>query len=507
MTAMGGRCFRLIVACFLSLLSSVRTANPSAEQVLITTLLKNYDRNARPVLDRRRPTNVTFGLEVVQLVNVDDRNQMLTTNVWVRQRWRNELLTWKSANYSGVKTIRIDPRMVWIPDIVLYNSADSLFSGGLEKYKTRVILVQDGRHAWYSPASFRSTCTIDVTYFPFDEQTCTMKFGSWTFVVTDLDIEAEDTPTFSDKYVKSAEWDLIRASKKRNVQFYECCSIPLADVTIEMVIRRKPLFYVFNLITPCMIMLTMILLGFFLPPESGERITLSITVLLAMAVFLQLVAETLPRNSETIPLLGKFYITIMAEISMSLMCTCWVLNIHHRNSGRSIVKTPQWVEVFVLGWLAKILCVRKPGVDVEKISINNKHENRNDDDVIQVRVSPQDLKGKMSLNGEAHTLLSMSHVTPVCRSIGQIQKRFSQHNGDAKNSEEKENVSGDNLSRNLAVLTEHVKFSRDIEDNQKKWKHVAMVMDRFFFWFFILTVLTSTLVIFKERIRQGRDSS
>lgn len=326
-------------------------------------------------------------------------------------------------------------------------------------------------------------------------------------MVTDLDIEAEDTPTFSDKYVKSAEWDLIRASKKRNVQFYECCSIPLADVTIEMVIRRKPLFYVFNLITPCMIMLTMILLGFFLPPESGERITLSITVLLAMAVFLQLVAETLPRNSETIPLLGKFYITIMAEISMSLMCTCWVLNIHHRNSGRSIVKTPQWVEVFVLGWLAKILCVRKPGVQVEKISINNKHENRNDDDVIQVRVSPQDLKGKMSLNGEAHTLLSMSHVTPVCRSIGQIQKRFSQHNGDAKNSEEKENVSGDNLSRNLAVLTEHVKFSRDIEDNQKKWKHVAMVMDRFFFWFFILTVLTSTLVIFKERIRQGRDSS
>lgn len=49
---------------------SVQAANPSAEQALITTLLHSYDRNARPVLDRRRPTNVTFGLEVVQLVNV-----------------------------------------------------------------------------------------------------------------------------------------------------------------------------------------------------------------------------------------------------------------------------------------------------------------------------------------------------------------------------------------------------------------------------------------------------
>lgn len=188
-----------------------------------------------------------------------------------------------------------------------------------------------------------------------------------------------------------------------------------------------------------------------------------------------------------------------------------MLNIHHRNSGRSIVKTPQWVEIVVLGWLANILCVRKPGVETEKIPINNKRGDKdndcNDDDIIQVKVSPQDLKGKLSLNGEAHALLSMNHVTPVCRSITQIQKRFSQHNGNAKSSEEKENESGDSLARDLAVLAEHAKFSRDIEDNQKKWKHVAMVMDRFFFWFFILTVLISTLVIFKERIRQGRKSS
>lgn len=27
----------------------------------------------------------------------------------------------------------------------------------------------------------QSSCTIDVTYFPFDQQTCIMKFGSWTF--------------------------------------------------------------------------------------------------------------------------------------------------------------------------------------------------------------------------------------------------------------------------------------------------------------------------------------
>lgn len=67
---------------------------------------------------------------------------------------------------------------------------------------------------------------------------------------------------------------------------------------------------------------------------------------------------------------------------MFLMCICWVLNIYYRNFGCFIVKIFQWVEVFVFGWLVKILCVRKLGVEVEKIFINNKYENCNDDDVI-----------------------------------------------------------------------------------------------------------------------------
>ena len=45
---------------------------------------------------------------------------------------------------------------------------------------------------------------------------------------------------------------------------------------------------------------------FFLPPECGEKLTLSITNLLAMVVFQQLIAETMPPTGDDSPIIGKF---------------------------------------------------------------------------------------------------------------------------------------------------------------------------------------------------------
>jgi len=59
----------------------------SAEKVLIKTLLANYDDVGvvgRPVINTSETINVSYGIGLIQILDLDEKNQILTTNVWCR---------------------------------------------------------------------------------------------------------------------------------------------------------------------------------------------------------------------------------------------------------------------------------------------------------------------------------------------------------------------------------------------------------------------------------------
>lgn len=96
----------------------------------------------------------------------------------------------------------------------------------------------------------------------------------------------------------------------------DCCGLPVADLTITMLLRRRTYYYVMSLILPCTLIACTIFLEFILPAESGERVGLGITILLSMAVFQELTSEKLPSSSEHFPLLGKLHLGAKTSISM-----------------------------------------------------------------------------------------------------------------------------------------------------------------------------------------------
>jgi nicotinic acetylcholine receptor len=130
-----------------------------------------------------------------------------------------------------------------------------------------------------------------------------MIFGSWTYNENELTIKylyGKRHVELND-YSPSGIWDLMEVpgqliQKKSKIAY-------------RIRIRRKTLFYTVILIIPTVLMAFLSMMVFYLPSESSEKITLAISILLALVVFLLLVSKILPPTSSTIPLMAKYLLT------------------------------------------------------------------------------------------------------------------------------------------------------------------------------------------------------
>ena len=49
----------------------------------------------------------------------------------------------------------------------------------------------DGKVSWFYPILVKSTCQLKVDYFPWDQQSCKLTYGSWTYDVSKVGCEIQ----------------------------------------------------------------------------------------------------------------------------------------------------------------------------------------------------------------------------------------------------------------------------------------------------------------------------
>ncbi|XP_061128980.1 neuronal acetylcholine receptor subunit alpha-2-like isoform X2 [Syngnathus typhle] len=349
------KCFSLLLLTLSTQVYCYTGPRAHAEEKLLQDLFVRYNKLSRPVENSSDTVLVHFGLSIAQLIDVDEKNQMMTTNVWLKQEWNDYKLRWNPEEYENVTSIRIPSEIIWRPDIVLYNNADGDFA---VTHLTKAHLFHDGRIKWMPPAIYKSSCSIDVTFFPFDQQSCKMKFGSWTYDRAKIDLISIASDVDQMDYWESGEWVIMNAVGKYNTKKYECCTEIYADITYYFIIRRLPLFYTINLIIPCLLISCLTVLVFYLPSQCGEKITLCISVLLSLTVFLLLITEIIPSTSLVIPLIGEYLLFTMVFVTLSIIITVFVLNVHHRSPQTHGM--PHWVRRVFLDMVPRVLFMKRP---------------------------------------------------------------------------------------------------------------------------------------------------
>lgn len=129
-----------------------------------------------------------------------------------------------------------------------------------------------------------------------------MEFGSWTLNANYLNLTITQEYGDDSNFKKNSEWELIGFPARLNAYPFE--GNPYITAIFVLRIRRRTLYYFSNLILPCVLIAFMAVLGFYFPPESGEKVTLEITILMSLTFFMNVVTEMVPPSSKT-PLIGK----------------------------------------------------------------------------------------------------------------------------------------------------------------------------------------------------------
>uniref|UniRef100_A0A667XTW7 Cholinergic receptor, nicotinic, alpha 2a (neuronal) n=1 Tax=Myripristis murdjan TaxID=586833 RepID=A0A667XTW7_9TELE len=453
-----------------------------AEDELFKTLFGGYNKWSRPARNITDVVIVRFGLSIAQLIDVDEKNQMMTTNVWLKQEWTDYKLQWRPSDFDNVKSIRVPSELIWVPDIVLYNNADGEFA---VTHMTKAQLFHTGRVRWVPPAIYKSSCSIDVTFFPFDQQSCKMKFGSWTYDRAKIDLEPIDNTVDLKDYWESGEWAIVDAVGTYNTKKYDCCHEIYPDITYYFIIRRLPLFYTINLIIPCLLISCLTVLVFYLPSDCGEKITLCISVLLSLTVFLLLITEIIPSTSLVIPLIGEYLLFTMIFVTLSIVITVFVLNVHHRSSATHTM--PRWVRAIFLSSVPRWLCMKRPPPDLRWVFTSHSTAT-----TWITQESDVDLHGyqddagchgyhqlgspsTLSLNwdGSAPELRPIQHPSATALSPAVVR-----------------------ALEGVTYIAEHLRAEDADFSVKEDWKYVAMVIDRIFLWMFIIVCLLGTIGLF-----------
>ncbi|XP_026863880.2 acetylcholine receptor subunit delta isoform X2 [Electrophorus electricus] len=343
------------------------------EERLINHLFKErgYNKELRPAQSKDEIVDIYLALTLSNLISLDEVEETLLTNVWMEHSWTDYRLAWNTSEFDDIDILRLPSSMVWLPEIVLENNNDAQFEVA---YYCNVLLYPSGFVYWLPPAIFRSSCSINVYYFPFDWQNCSLKFSSLTYNAKEITLHLrEDEDSENSRYYRvewiiidpegfteNGEWEIVHRPARKNT--YK--SIPMdsnkhQDITFYLIIKRKPLFYIVNIIIPCVLISFMVSLVYFLPADSGEKMSLSISVLLAQSVFLLLISQRLPETSMAVPLIVKYLMFIMILVTAVVLNCVVMLNYHFRTPSTHVMT--QWTKEFFLGTLPRLMHLSRPG--------------------------------------------------------------------------------------------------------------------------------------------------
>ena len=258
---------------------------------------------------------------------------------------------------------------MWKPDLIVGYPIDQIKAIGYEHWWINVRYFYNGTGKYAPGDVLNAACSIDVAFYPFDTQTCHIYFLPWAVIANEIEFHTPRLEVYRRYFTEHGEWSLEEATTEPTLMYDLYPS-----VVLNIRIRRRSSFVIVNVILPILNMGFLNILVFWLPVQSGERVSFAITVLLAIAVFLTLVVDNLPKTSQPMSTICYFLLTNLVLSSLIMMATIFNLSVYYRSEKKPKSK---WLQ-----WITELLLRNKHRKEKEKATSK----------VTEIEICPEDLK-------------------------------------------------------------------------------------------------------------------
>ena len=291
---------------------------------LYQNITKNYHKQFFPSANDSSEFRLSIMVTPLVINSVKETEETISVTMVTSLVWTDPHLSWKPSQFGNILNFTITSEDIWLPYVYLQNGMKDLQPLGYDSM-FYTVLMYSGTVIWTPGGIMKAKCPMNILIFPFDSQTCRFIFIMWGAA----EIRMKFIPLFLhaelNYMINNSDWVITSTRQYLGSKKY------LSEFIFELTIEREPWYYFIMIILPTLLFCIMNPFVFLLPVESGERVSLGMTILLSYAIFLTLVSSSLPVSSKPVCLLMFVMILIMMISGFIVVGTILSINIYHKD--------------------------------------------------------------------------------------------------------------------------------------------------------------------------------
>ncbi|OXA42192.1 Glutamate-gated chloride channel [Folsomia candida] len=265
----------------------------------------DYSKDVRPLPNEteskilgNNATLVKVNIAIRKIYRIDDLKMEFVAQLTFRQTWQDHRLRFEGSSPGEYITLNEMGDKIWTPALFFMNEATSSVHTTFKTNSYKRVY-STGKVVWSTRLTVTFACEMDLTYFPFDKQICSIQISDYSGTSSDIMLawDGEDPVDLRESKNLPYSRFTLEAVKTSVGSLNPTKVGEFSHIIADFHLRRHSTAYMLFIYLPTTMFVVLSWISFWLGPSISTRVSLTVTLLLTMTTQIQGANQTLPQVS------------------------------------------------------------------------------------------------------------------------------------------------------------------------------------------------------------------